>query len=134
MASSTKSSWISWRLLNNFLFYRGGLLAPRPNPISEDQASVFISPRGRVATHFSHLLRHAWVMVGLFLFPGHHTGINHKLKIMSCRLARYKVLMNGKGILKWLEIAVCKFVLVKVKLFLCPAKHHAMKTYGGVDV
>jgi hypothetical protein len=28
-----------------------------------------------VATHFSRLLRHAWVTVGLFLFPGHHTGI-----------------------------------------------------------
>jgi hypothetical protein len=28
-----------------------------------------------VATHFSRLLRHAWFTVGLFLFPGHHTGI-----------------------------------------------------------
>jgi hypothetical protein len=26
-------------------------------------------------THFSRLLWHAWVTVGLFLFPGHHTGI-----------------------------------------------------------
>jgi hypothetical protein len=25
-------------------------------------------------THFSHLLRHAWVTVGLFFNPGHHTG------------------------------------------------------------
>jgi hypothetical protein len=32
-----------------------------PNPHPGDQASVFISPRGRVATHFSRLLRHAWV-------------------------------------------------------------------------
>jgi hypothetical protein len=55
-------------------FYRVGLLAPRPTPIPDDHASVFISPRGRVATHFSRLLRHAWVTVGLFLFPGHHTG------------------------------------------------------------
>jgi hypothetical protein len=46
-----------------FFFHRLGLLAPRPNPIPEDQASVFISPRGRVATHFSRLLRHAWVTV-----------------------------------------------------------------------
>jgi hypothetical protein len=60
------------------------LLAPRPTPILEDQASVFISPRGRMAqlyslapcTDFSRLLRHAWVTVGLFLFPGHHTGIH----------------------------------------------------------
>jgi hypothetical protein len=49
------------------------LLAPRPTLTLEDQVSVFISPRGRVATHFSRLLRHAWVTVGLFLFPGHHT-------------------------------------------------------------
>jgi hypothetical protein len=28
-----------------------------------------------VATHFSRLLQHAWFTVGLFLFPGHHTGI-----------------------------------------------------------
>jgi hypothetical protein len=56
-----------------FLFYRVGLLARRPTPIPEVQASVFISPRGRVATHFSRLLRHAWVTVGLFLFSGHHT-------------------------------------------------------------
>jgi hypothetical protein len=27
-----------------------------------------------VATHFSRLLRQAWVTVGLFLIPGHHTG------------------------------------------------------------
>jgi hypothetical protein len=57
-----------------FSFYRVGLLDPRPAPIPEDEASVFISPRCRVATHFSRLLRHAWVTVGLFLFPGHHTG------------------------------------------------------------
>jgi hypothetical protein len=59
---------------STFSFYRVRLLAPRPTPIPEGQASVFISPRGRVATHFSHLLRHAWVTVGLFLFPAHHTG------------------------------------------------------------
>jgi hypothetical protein len=43
----------SWRLLNNFLFYRVGLLALRPTPIPEDQASVFISPRDRVAQLYS---------------------------------------------------------------------------------
>jgi hypothetical protein len=66
-----------------FSFYRVGLLVPRPTPTLEDQASVFISPRGRVdqlypqapATHFSRLLRHAWFTVGLFLFPGHYTGV-----------------------------------------------------------
>jgi hypothetical protein len=67
-----------------FSFYRVGLLAPRPTPTLEDQASVFISPRGRVAqlypqapgTHFSRLLRHAWLTVGL-LFPGHHMGTSY---------------------------------------------------------
>jgi hypothetical protein len=56
------------------IFLQGRVVAPRPTPIPEDQASVFLSPRGRVATHFSRLLRHAWVTMGLFLFPGHHTG------------------------------------------------------------
>jgi hypothetical protein len=27
-----------------------------------------------LGTHFSRLLRHAWVTVGLFFNPGHHTG------------------------------------------------------------
>jgi hypothetical protein len=27
-----------------------------------------------LGTHFSRLLRHAWVIVGLFFNPGHHTG------------------------------------------------------------
>jgi hypothetical protein len=54
----------------HFLFYRVWLLAPRPTPITGDQVSVFIFPRGSVATHFSRLLRHARVTMGLFLFPG----------------------------------------------------------------
>jgi hypothetical protein len=28
-----------------------------------------------LGTHFSRLLRHAWVTVGLFFNPGHHTGL-----------------------------------------------------------
>jgi len=36
-----------------------------------------------VATHFSRLLRHAWVTVGLFLFPGHHTGEIVFLKLLK---------------------------------------------------
>jgi hypothetical protein len=42
-----------------FSFLQGRVVAPLPTPIPEDQASVFISPRGRVATHFSRLLRYA---------------------------------------------------------------------------
>jgi hypothetical protein len=45
------------------------------------------------STQFSRLLRHAWVTVGLFLFPGHHTGscnrsascfITLDLRLFSC--------------------------------------------------
>jgi hypothetical protein len=51
-------------------------------PNLEDQASVFMTPGDRVAqlypqtlgTHFSRLLPHAWVTVGLLFNPGHHTG------------------------------------------------------------
>jgi hypothetical protein len=63
-------------------FLRVGLLVQRPTPNLEDQASVFMTPGDRVAqlypqalgTKFSRLLRHAWVTVGLFFNPGHHTG------------------------------------------------------------
>jgi hypothetical protein len=97
------SGWMSWRLLNNFFFFhRVGLLAPCPILILEDHASAFISLRGRVATHFSRLLRHAWVTVGLFLFPGRHTGI---VRILQ----------------KWI-----------MKLFLCLSNRHAMKMCGVV--
>jgi hypothetical protein len=57
-----------------FSFLQGRVVSPSPNPIPEDESSVFISPRVRMATHFSRLLRHAWFTVGLFLFPSHHTG------------------------------------------------------------
>jgi hypothetical protein len=61
-------------------FLQGWIISPAPN--LEDQASVFMTPEDRVVqlypqalgTHFSHLLRHAWVTVGLFFNPGHHTG------------------------------------------------------------
>jgi hypothetical protein len=53
------------------------LLGQLPTPNLEDKVSVFMTPRDRVAqlypqaldTHFSRLLRHAWVTVGLFLVP-----------------------------------------------------------------
>jgi hypothetical protein len=83
-SSSIKMAEFLGGLSTIFFFYTVGLVTPRPTPTLEDQASVFISPRDRVAqlypqapaTHFSRLLRHAWVtVVLLFLFPGHHTGI-----------------------------------------------------------
>jgi hypothetical protein len=63
-------------------FYMAGLLVQRPTPNLEDQVSVFMTPGDRVAqlfpqvlgTHFSRLLRHEWVTVGLFFNAGHHKG------------------------------------------------------------
>jgi hypothetical protein len=43
------SIWPNFLEASKHCFYRVGLLAPRPTPTLEDQASVFISPRGRVA-------------------------------------------------------------------------------------
>jgi hypothetical protein len=68
-----------WGFLTITLF-QGWIVSPTPN--LEDQASVFMTPGDRVAqlypqglgTHFSRLLRHAWVTVGLFYNPGHLTG------------------------------------------------------------
>jgi hypothetical protein len=76
-----------------FSFSRVGLVSPRPTPIPEGQVSVFISPRVRVATHFSRLLRHAWVTVGLFLFPGHHTG----KKVVTDQNYIFPSIIGGKG-------------------------------------
>jgi hypothetical protein len=61
-------------------------LFQRPTPNLEDQASVFMTPGDREAqlypqelgTHFTRLLRHAWVTVGLFFNPGLHTGLLKK--------------------------------------------------------
>jgi hypothetical protein len=62
-------------------FLWGLMLVQRPTPNLEDQVSVFMTPGDRVAqlypqalgTRFSRLLPHAWVTVGLFFNPGHHT-------------------------------------------------------------
>jgi hypothetical protein len=58
-----------------------GFLVKRPTPNLEDQVP-YLTPGDRVAqlypqelgTHFGRLLRHAWVTVGLFFNPDHHTG------------------------------------------------------------
>jgi hypothetical protein len=65
-------------------FSQGCIVSPRPTPNLEDQVSVFMTHGDRVAqlypqaldTHFSRLLRHAWVTVGLFFNPGHHNNIS----------------------------------------------------------
>jgi hypothetical protein len=80
------------------------LLVQRPTPNLEDQVSVFMTPGDRVAqlypqalgTH-SRLLRHAWVTVGLFFNPGHHTGQNIsfpcKNYVRSCCRVKFKTIL-----------------------------------------
>jgi hypothetical protein len=71
-----------WGFTTITYFYGAGLLVQRPTPNLEDQISVFMTPGDRVTqlypqtlgTHFSRLLRYAWVTVGLFFNPKHHTG------------------------------------------------------------
>jgi hypothetical protein len=40
-----------------------------------------------LGTHFSRLLRHEWVTVGLFFNPGHRTGfmVNCLVQVFKCR-------------------------------------------------
>jgi hypothetical protein len=62
---------------NCWLFPGWGRQPHAQPPSLEDQVSIFISPEDWVdqlypqalSTHFSRLLRHAWVTVGLFFFP-----------------------------------------------------------------
>jgi hypothetical protein len=45
-----------------------------------------------LGTHFSRLLRHAWVTVGLFFNPGHHTGLTNTMtQIISLKVHRHSV-------------------------------------------
>jgi hypothetical protein len=63
-------------------FLRGWIVSPAPNPQPGGRGLRIYEPGDRVAqlypqalgTHFSRLLRHEWVTVGLFFNPGHHTG------------------------------------------------------------
>jgi hypothetical protein len=64
---------------------RGWIVSPAPNPNLKDQVPVFMTSGDRVAqlypqalcTHFSRLLRHAWVTVGLLFNLSHHTGMTY---------------------------------------------------------
>jgi hypothetical protein len=63
-----------------FSFLQGRVVSPTPNPHPGGPDLCIYIPQRQggpvipLGTHFSRLLRHAWVTVGLFLFPGHHTG------------------------------------------------------------
>jgi hypothetical protein len=69
-------------------FLHGWIVSPAPNPEPGGPGLRIYDPRrqGGTAippqapgTHFSSLLRHAWVTVGLFFSLGHHTGDKRKL-------------------------------------------------------
>jgi hypothetical protein len=61
-------------------FLRGWIVIQEPNPQPGGPGLRIYDPRRQgvpaipPGTHFSRLLRHAWVTVGLFFSPGHHTG------------------------------------------------------------
>jgi hypothetical protein len=63
-----------------FSFLQGMVVSLTPNPhLGGPGLCIYIPQRQGapvipLGTHFSRLLRHAWVTVGLFLFPVHHTG------------------------------------------------------------
>jgi hypothetical protein len=77
-----------------FSFLQGRVVSPTPNPHPGGPGLCIYIPQRQggpvvpLVTHFSRLLRHAWVTVGLFLFPCHHTGIPSGLpiKIMNAFL------------------------------------------------
>jgi hypothetical protein len=52
----------------NINFFYDNTLSPNPQTRGPVHRTCIYKPRGRVA-HFSRLLRHAWVTLGLFLFP-----------------------------------------------------------------
>jgi hypothetical protein len=52
-------------------FLQGWIVSPAPNPQPGGPGLRIYDPQA-LGTHFSRLLRHAWVTVGLFF--GHHTG------------------------------------------------------------
>jgi hypothetical protein len=92
LTSSSSSSYGStaqfgpWPPLSGFLtitFLRDWIVSPVPNPQPGGPGLRIYDPGDRVAqqypqalcTHFSRLLWHAWVTVGLFyLNSGHHMG------------------------------------------------------------
>jgi hypothetical protein len=100
-------------------FLQGWIFNPAPTSNLEDQASVFMTPGDRVdqlypqalGTHFSRLLRQAWVIftVGLFFNPGHDTGtlIYYLLKIYFH--ARSQINFARMRLLALLRMYACSF-------------------------
>jgi hypothetical protein len=73
-------------------FPQGWIVSPAPNPQPGGPGLRIYDPRRQggpaiypqtLGTHFSRLLRHAWVTVGLFFNPGHHTGNIYMIEIIN---------------------------------------------------
>jgi hypothetical protein len=60
---------------STIFFLQGRAVSPTPNPHPGGPGLCIYIPQMQGGYPFWSLLRHAWVTVGLFLFPGHHTGI-----------------------------------------------------------
>jgi hypothetical protein len=58
-----------------FSFLQGRVVSPTPDPHPGGPGRCIYILQRQDVYPFSRLLRHAWVTVGLFLFPGHHTGM-----------------------------------------------------------
>jgi hypothetical protein len=64
------------------IFLQFWFVSPAPNPQPRWPGLRIYDPRRlggpanpqALGIHFSRLLRHEWVTVGLFFNPGHHTG------------------------------------------------------------
>jgi hypothetical protein len=72
-----------------------------------------------VATHFSRLLRHAWVTVGLFLFSGHHRGNRsssaHTLEETETKLHRF----HDRVIEKKIDAVLFEMLFFSIKISDC---------------
>jgi hypothetical protein len=81
-------------------FLHGWIVSPAPNHQPGGPGLRIYDPGDRVAqlypqalgTHFSRLLRHAWVTVGLFFNPDHHTG---QLCYIHIRIDHNELLSSG---------------------------------------
>jgi hypothetical protein len=78
----------------HFSFYKVGLLAPRPTPIPEDQASVFISPRGRVARLYP------WASILVASYDTHGLRGDYSYSPVTTRGESYITLVNKHSILE----------------------------------
>jgi hypothetical protein len=70
-------------------FSQRWIVSPAPNSRPGGTGLRMYDPRKQaLGTHFSRLLRHVWVIVGLVFNPGHHTGviINYKRNMDEVKL------------------------------------------------